>query len=266
MMRNLHRLVNCVAICATLVAGAAANAAVIPIQLADAQRTFDYEAVSDATAPSQGVSNDLRTGVTVVNARLASTILPFPLPALAPGEQIVSALLTVNSVAQAAANVPLDFNADLYGLPLDPAAGDVDITNARHFTGALDPAASPTGSTRLLQDNFLVPLLAPTTGPDIPVTSVDISGYISSLYAGGAVAGDFAILRLSSDSTSAAELRRFRIRSAGGTGSAANPTTRPLLTIITAPIPEPSTLALAGVLFAAPWTVRRRGADRGLLY
>lgn len=170
--------------------------------------------------------------------RLASTILPFQLPLIPEGEQIVSATLRVTSIDQASANDPrADQNVDLYGLPFDEEA-DVDITSSRHYSGPDDTTA---GVVKL-QDNFLTPAIGQGVTQD--VTSVDISAYIIGLYgAGGADDGDFAILRLSDDNPSTSVLRRYVVASAG-TGSTteatfdANAAIRPLLTITTAPVPS----------------------------
>ena len=129
------------------------NGAVIEVRLADTERTFDYEAVSDGTAPSQGVGNDLRIGTTVASStapRLASAILPFALPAIPAGEQITSATLSLFVVGQAATNQPTSLmNVDLYGLPIDPAP--FDITNGRYFSGENDTALG----VNKLQTDFL---------------------------------------------------------------------------------------------------------------
>jgi hypothetical protein len=203
----------------------------------------DYEANSTGIT-STGVSGDLRIGTIVIspNARITSAILPFQLPALPAGEVVTGATLDVLTSTDTVTNTlrrpTASENGDLYGLPFD--ATPVDVTAARYFSG---PNDTTVGVTKL-QDNYLVAAHANTAQR---VISVDISAYLNSLYAAGAQAGDFAILRISYDpeTVDTTILNRYRFR-AQGTSTTANPEAdQPLLTITTGVVPEPST---AGVL------------------
>lgn len=222
------------AVAAPMLLASAANAAVITVS-ADLS---DYEALSSG-ATSTGVSGNLRIGTRTVGTTptIATTVLPFALPAIPAGEEIVSATLTVTTIAQTS-NLPTA-NTDLYGLPLDPAPVDVTAAPPRYFTGSVD--TDPT--VQLLQNDYLVPGNATTTAP---ITSIDISSYINSLYTGGANTGDFAILRLSydSDNTDLTALNRYLIGASGTTTQAA--ANFPVLTITTQAVPEPASLALLG--------------------
>ena len=88
-------------------------------------------------------------------------------------------------------------NVDLYGLPVD--AAPFDITNTRYFSGENDA----TLGVSKLQTDFLTSTTPGVTETSTTTytlrTSVDISSYLIALYEGGAVAGDFAVLRLSMD-------------------------------------------------------------------
>lgn len=235
-----------------------ANGAVIEVRLADADRTFDYEAVSDGTAASQGVGNDLRIGTTVASTttpRLASAILPFALPEIPAGEQITSATLSLFVVGQAVANQPTSaMNVDLYGLPVD--AAPFDITNTRYFSGENDA----TLGVSKLQTDFLTSTTPGVTETSTTTytlrTSVDISSYLIALYEGGAVAGDFAVLRLSMDNPDPTLLQRYRIRSSGGTGAANPEAEKPVLTITT--VPEPGAVSLMAAASLGLIARRRR--------
>jgi PEP-CTERM motif len=196
----------------------------------------------------------LRIGTTVASAtapRLASAMLPFQLPAIPAGQQTTSATLTLLVVGQATANQPrANQNVDLYGLPFDTANPSFSITNARFFSGANDTTA---GVTKL-QDDFITPatpgVSQTSTTTYTPLTSLDVTLYLTSLYDGGAVPGNYAVFRLSDDNPDGSVLQRYRIRSAGGTAAANPDAEKPFLTITTSPVPEPGSIALAGLTVA----------------
>ncbi len=211
-----------------------ANAAVF-MPIAD---LGDYEALSNAST-STGTSTFLRVGLrSATGPSFASAILPFALPAIPAGEEIIGATLTVE-VLGATTNLPTA-NADLYGLPFDPGPA-VDATSANYYSGPF--SSTTTTGAEALQDDYLVIADASVPG-STPKTSIDIQAYIESLYTAGAVAGDFATLRISYDATPGLTGNRYQVQAAGTTGP--DPfADAAFLTITTAPIPEPAMAGLA---------------------
>jgi hypothetical protein len=216
----------------------------------------DYEAYRQVDtgnyAISNGASGYLRIGsrTTGASGTAASAIFPFALPALGPDEIITGATLSVMSEVMSA-NFPVA-NIDLYGLPLDPAP--VTQAGEWYYSGPQDPTP---GVTKL-QDNFLLP--SDMNDTRTRFVSTDISSYIQSLYAAGAVEGDFATLRLSYDQVeNLASHNRYQIRSRQASASVENPEEQwPLLIITTEVIPEPGALGLLGLALGLTG-LRRRG-------
>jgi hypothetical protein len=228
------------------------HAAVIQVQ----SDIADYEAIktvsSSALSTSNGVGGDNRIG-SRTSSTLASSILGFELPAVAPGD-ITSATLTVTFEGESASLSiqPGDGNIDLYGLPIE--SGNFSQLASRYFSGPTDATA---GVTKL-QDNFFTVAEYPAESTAVTKVSVDISSYLQSLYTGGALPGDFAVLRLSYDIDALSGNNRYRLVTSGGDGSTVDsqPHTiaegAPHLTITV--IPEPGCLALvvtAGIGIAA---------------
>jgi hypothetical protein len=90
--------------------------------------------------------------------------------------------------------------------------------------------------------------------------STDLSAYIQSLYDAGAVAGDFALLRLSYDQPVNLDAHnRYLFWSRQATSSSENPSDRwPLLVINTVAVPEPATSGLLATVAGALLRRRRR--------
>jgi hypothetical protein len=239
-----------------------AEAAVIQVQ----SDQLDYEAYkntsTNALAISDGVQGDNRIGARTSSTWSAS-ILPFALPNIPGGEQIVAATLNVTfkgeTILSGLRPDPGDGNIDIYGLPIDPAPVAQDPN--RWYGGPSDGTA---GVTKL-QDEYMTVAGNPAENTTLLVTSVDISAWLNSLYTGGAAPGDLAILRLSYDANNITGNNRYRIVTSAGDGTNgpdANPHTiaegAPYLSITTAPVPEPATAILMCLAAFGLASIRRR--------
>lgn len=226
-----------------------ANAAEYTVQ----SDMLDHEAhltvSSGVTAVSNGHQGDNRIGHRT-SGTLSSSILPFALPSLAPGEVITGATLNITFEGESASLMieATDGNVDLYGLPYD--ASPITQEASRYFSGPSDATA---GVTKL-QDNIMTPGDYPAEGTFAPKVSVDISDYLNSLFAAGATAGDFAVLRLSYDvATHNGTNNRYRVVTSGGDGPDGIDTAPHTIAegaphlIITTVVPEPGGLALLGL-------------------
>jgi hypothetical protein len=248
-----HKWATVAALTLVVSSTAALRAAEITI----AADTGDYEALTNGTT-SNGVSGALRVGSRTLNTSATPTaatpLLPFALPAIPAGEEISTVTLSILTKNQTS-NLPVA-NADLYGVGVD-AGPTVDPLGSYYFAGADDSAS---GIVKL-QDDFLVP--ADASAADTRHVSVDLSDYVKSLYAAGAAAGDFALLRLSYDQPVNLDAHnRYLVWSRQATSSSENPSDLwPLLVINTVAVPEPATsgvFATVGMLLLGR---RRRRRD-----
>ena len=244
------------AVAASALFVAAADAAIYTVQ----SDILDHEAYvtvsTGVTAVSNGHQGDNRIGSRTTST-LSSSILPFALPTLAAGEYISEATLAVTFEGEAATlKVEAgDGNVDLYGLPFD--AAPYTQSGAYHYSGPNDLTA---GVTKL-HDDIMTVAEYPAETALLSKISVDISDYLNSLYAAGAVGGDFALLRLSYDVNALSGNNRYRVVTTTGDGSNIESTPHtledgaPFLSITTA-VPEPGSLAVLGL--AAVGVARRR--------
>lgn len=193
-----------------------------------------FSDANDGVVTSEGVGNtvDFR-GIVGRLGSEASTVLPFLLPTLSPGESFETADLQItlflnNSVAGQ--------NADLYGL--SRISDSSSLIADDFFVGAFDPSAT------LIQDDFIVST-TPSGNDEINTDALGDSALVAFLneqYADGANAGSYVFLRLSSDTSPVAD-NRFEPRTSEADGTAV--TTRdPQITFTSAVIPEPASLAL----------------------
>jgi len=143
------------------------------------------------------------------------------------------------------------FNIDLYGLGVSAAAG---VLASDYYSGANDTSAG----VNKLEAGLLTPSTSMTTA-DSPnnVFSSDISSYLNTLYANGANAGDYVILRLSASQSGITSDTNYHIESNPGNGT---PADLPQIDYTLSAVPEPSAGALSGAagLMAAALLRRRR--------
>lgn len=187
--------------------------------------TNDCELQWTLTNPPIAIQGETTTilivGTTGTAGKERCPVIPFQLPDFgAVANPFLSASFSCNISSYV--NTPTG-NADLYGL--GRRAGPTVLTND-YWAGT--NAVDPTDAT-LLQNNLL--LTPPATGLAIS-SGTALAYYLNAQYAGGAGAGQFVFLRLSTD-TAQSGVARWEITSAEG--GAANPANWPQINYTLAP-------------------------------
>jgi len=140
---------------------------------------------------TQGVTT-LRAGANNNNGSASgrNAVMIFPIPALAAGEEVSSASLTVNVSGRA--GLPT-FNVDLWGIGFQ--------TNTTARAEYFEADTNDVGNTKL-QDNFINPGFA--TGDLILTNHPGLTAYLQSFYAANSnyAGGSFAFFRLNPDADS----------------------------------------------------------------
>lgn len=172
---------------------------------------------------------------------VGSFIFVFQLPTVDVGlEQIVDANLQFHLRVN---NAYSAFNADLYGLRYSASSA---VAVGDYYFGLNDA-----GKTKI-QDNILYPTVT-AKGVQTPSLAINTSSggaatlatWITSLYQAGAVAGNYAFLRLNVDANTGNNNFYYEVE----TANSGTPAYRPVLTLETAMIiPEPGTASLIFVV------------------
>ena len=214
-----------------------APAATLTTTTADARVRFDGQLSTTGTSIEVGSH-----GSNYATSQFRSVyIMPFLLPTLGVGETIGNASLSFS--VDTIDNMPNDQNADLYGLArVDGAdtavAGDF-------FEGALD------GSNILLQDSILTSLSSVGLNSTNTSGGIALTSFLNTQYNGGANAGNYVFLRISSDVLPSGGNQRYKIATADNTTSQA------IATINYSVVPEPGS-TLLGLLGTGFFFLRRR--------
>lgn len=183
---------------------------------------------------------------------LTTIVLPFELPNFgAVNDPFTTADLGVQVYEKGNATVT---NIDLYGVRVD---ADPAIAASDWYNGA-----TPDPNATLIQAGFLTPA-SPAIGAGMPNNFTDAAGdlaltdYLNDAYAGGANAGQFVFLRLSYASDTFAsgwDAYKITVREAALVGDAPVIAYESSFSVI----PEPSGVALLGLLTGAAMVQRRR--------
>ena len=239
-MKNLKLLIAA-ALAAMCLVNSNAYATLVPAITADVRDQEVY-----ATPPHKWFGqNTARSGRGGPGAENAQLVLPFALPAIPSGEEVVSATLQFNLISVGAHSGLADLN--VYGIRSagTPNAVDGDF---------LDVSSLPSG-TELIQSS-----IATFTGPlglKNTSTAADLvlGTWIQSLYDGGAVPGDYAFISLAvSDPVATLASRYYTVTTANGASNL------PTLSITSeaASVPEPSSLAFFGISLLAMNVLRKK--------
>jgi hypothetical protein len=182
----------------------------------------------------------LRVGTGGNNVRGHASIFFFALPALPSPGALAEADLTLNYLGIAEGSpgvfgIP-EFNADLFGIG---ARSTPTILSTDYHDGN----ASASTDT-LIAQGFITPSTAPGT---LHATGNSLLPFLQSLYdSDGTPTAAFVVFRVNADihlPPNSGRLRGYNIASADNTDNGGNIV--PQLTLTTAAVPEPSTLALA---------------------
>ena len=145
------------------------------------------------------------------------------------------------------------FNVDLYGLGVRANSA---VLGSDYYGGSLDT----TPGVSLLEAGIITPS-TPKTAADSPVNvfSTDIASYLNTLYADGANAGQFVMLRFNADVSGLSSLSDvvYHLETAPGNGT---PGDLPQINYTLAPVPEPGIMALAAVGMGLLGLCKRRWA------
>jgi hypothetical protein len=195
-------------------------------------------------------------------------IMYFQLPAVGMNQFIAGADLKLTVTADQ--NTTAANRADVYGLGYITTTPATTIPNAWFYQGANDTRSGNTLVTNIgsnpvtkIADDFLLggnSIILGTAFNTSGSQDIVLKNYLDALYAQGAQAGDYAVLRLNLDATpvdSPPNAIRFEIGSSNNTTSAY----RPLLTFDiqdVVPAPEPSSLLLLSMGVCGLRSMRRR--------
>jgi hypothetical protein len=265
-----------------------ARAATISIE----DSPLDFEAQhrsNDGTYPaSEAVAASARVGFQS-NFNGAGSFAPggiesvflFKLPALGVGESVTNATFSIGRLPDTSTGaVTPTFNGDLYALGVTATAPAIssNSADAQHLFYLGDTAQSSlpvvagsqviTGPVSRVTDNFFVPsMFIANGGSAAPLDVTDVTTYIQGLYANpvgnGFIPGtSYLVMRINPDTATppTTGTQRYFVGWQGPASGTGNPGSGPFVTLTTATVPEPASLALMALSLAGCLSsARRRG-------